>query len=368
MRQCISIYPNKTEKNTSQQIHEYIALAKQYGINEVFTSIHLPEWSMDDQLNYLELIAKEAHLHQMELTADIGGPFIRQALRDESSLNRLKNVNLHYLRLDYGYDFEQLKALYHHLQLRGFVVNASMMNETEIQHHLDQFHAIDSSISIKACHNFYVREESGLDSEFALNQTRYFKEKGIPVYFCAPSYDHPRGPLHLGLPTLEHHRYQPLDFVLLELIHRFQADGILYSDEWMSENQFKIIETITKDKLIQIPVILKENITEIEKRIVIRNHIFRYDSNKNYLRSRSSREMAEFAAVIAPGCCEERKAGAVTIDNERYLRYSGELQIVLQDTSKDERVNVVAYLQNLSDMNKLAYFREGYAYQLIEGR
>jgi hypothetical protein len=120
------------------------------------------------------------------------------------------------------------------------VINASMMSEAEIQHHLEQFHAIDSSISIKACHNFYVREESGLDSEFALTQSSYFKKQGIPVYYCAPSYDHPRGPLHLGLPTLEHHRYQPLDFVLLELIHHFQADGILYSDEWMSENQFKI--------------------------------------------------------------------------------------------------------------------------------
>jgi hypothetical protein len=63
---------------------------------------------------------------------------------------------------------------------------------------------------------------------------------------------------------------------------------------------------------------------------------------------------------------QARKAGAVTIYNERYLRYSGELQIVLQDTSKDDRVNVVAYLQNLSDMKKLAYFREGYTYELIE--
>ena len=52
MHQCISIYPNKTQENTSSQIHEYIALAKLYGFNEVFTSIHLPEWSIEDQLNY----------------------------------------------------------------------------------------------------------------------------------------------------------------------------------------------------------------------------------------------------------------------------------------------------------------------------
>ena len=366
MHQCISIYPNKTQENTSSQIHEYIALAKLYGFNEVFTSINLPEWSIEDQLNYLELIAEAAHQHNMELTADIGGPFIRKVLQDESSLLRIKNTRLDYLRLDYGYDFKQLETLYHQLNLKGFVINASMMKEAEIRHHLEQFHQIDSAISIRACHNFYVREESGLDSDFALSQTQLFKKYDIPVYYCAPSYDHPRGPLCLGLPTLEHHRYQPLDFVLLELIHRFHADGILYSDEWMSENLFKLIQQVTKDNLIQISVILRGNLTEIEKRIVISKHIFRYDSNQNYLRSRSSREMAEFAHKIVPDHCVERNAGCITIDNERYLRYSGELQVVLQDAKQDDRVNVVAHLQDLSDLKKLAYFREGYTYELIE--
>ena len=357
MHQCISIYPNKAQMNTASQIHDYIVSAKRYGINEVFTSIHLPEWSMDEQLHYLEMISEAAHHHHMELTADIGGPFIRKALSDETSLLRIKNAHLDYLRLDYGYDFKQLEILYHHLNLKGFVINASMMKEDEVRHHLEQFHQIDSDISIRACHNFYVREESGLDSDFALAQTEIFKKYDIPVYYCAPSYNHPRGPLYLGLPTLEHHRYQTLDFVLLELIHRFQADGILYSDEWMSENQFKLIHQVIQDKKIQIPVILKG--------IVINKHVFRYDSNKNYLRSRSSREMAEFAHQISPSHCVERNAGDITIDNERYLRYSGELQVVLIDSKQDDRVNVVAQLKDLSDLKKLAYFREGYTYEFI---
>lgn len=76
--------------------------------------------------------------------------------------------------------------------------------------------------------------------------------------------------------------------------------------------------------------------------------------------------MAEFAQKIVPDHCVERNAGCITIDNERYLRYSGELQVVLQDAKQDDRVNVVARLQNLSDLKKLAYFREGYTYELIE--
>ena len=133
----------------------------------------------------------------------------------------------------------------------------------------------------------------------------------------------------------------------------------------MNENQFKLIYQIIQDKKIQIPVILKGNLTETEKRIVISKHVFRYDSNKNYLRSRSSREMAEFAHQISPSHCVERNAGDITIDNERYLRYSGELQVVLIDSKQDDRVNVVAQLKDLSDLKKFSYFREGYTYEFI---
>lgn len=366
MHQCISIYPNKNLYDAEKRIHDYIAMAKRYGINEVFTSIHLPEWSIEDQLDHLELIADVAHLHQMELTADIGGPFIRSVLENLSLLERLKQVNLDYLRLDYGYDFNQLKVLYMQLHLKGFVINASMMNEQEVEHHLCQFRQIDSDIKIKACHNFYVREESGLDEDFALSQTEIFKKHDIPVYYCAPCHDHPRGPLHLGLPTLEHHRHLSLDLILMDLIHRYNADGILFSDEWMSEKQFELIMNTLVHKLIRIPVLLKGNITELEKRIIIRKHIFRYDSNKYYLRSRSSREMAEFACIVPEHNCEYRDAGSITIDNERYLRYSGELQVVMKNAGADHRVNVSAHLKDINDLKKLSFYREGYIYDFVE--
>ena len=37
----------------------------------------------------------------------------------------------------------------------------------------------------------------------------------------------------------------------------------------------------------------------------------------------------------------ERKKWSLTIDNEQFLRYQGEVNIVISDLEKDERVNVI---------------------------
>ena len=41
----------------------------------------------------------------------------------------------------------------------------------------------------------------------------------------------------------------------------------------------------------------------------------------------------------------ERVAGSITIDNEKYLRYSGEIQVVREGLKADERVNVIGRVQ-----------------------
>ena len=51
----------------------------------------------------------------------------------------------------------------------------------------------------------------------------------------------------------------------------------------------------------------------------------------------------------------------MTIDNENYVRYSGELQVVLEDMPADERVNCIGRIQE-KDMWKFEYFRKGYDY------
>ena len=61
-----------------------------------------------------------------------------------------------------------------------------------------------------------------------------------------------------------------------------------------------------------------------------------------------------------------RKAGSITIDNGRYSRYSGEIQIVIEDLPLDERVNVIAripakylaLLPLIKNEQKIRFFKE----------
>ena len=45
--------------------------------------------------------------------------------------------------------------------------------------------------------------------------------------------------------------------------------------------------------------------------------------------------------MVSPESCLPRPRGAITIDNSKYLRYSGELQICKRELAADERVNVI---------------------------
>lgn len=44
---------------------------------------------------------------------------------------------------------------------------------------------------------------------------------------------------------------------------------------------------------------------------------------------------------MVPENCTQRLAGSVTIDNENYGRYTGEIQITRSDLRADSRVNVI---------------------------
>lgn len=369
MKRCIAIYPEPENSQLIEMTKEYIECASSWSIEEVFTSIHLPELSMKEQIDYLMVVSDLSHQNKMELTVDIGGQFIKKALEDQSILLKLKEARIDFLRLDYGYTFEQLEKLYVELKLKGFVINASMVNEKMLAMHLEQFYRMDPNIQIRACHNFYVREESGLDEGFALSQTALFERKGIPVYYCIPCHHHPRGPLYLGLCTVEKHRWMPLDSIMLDLLYHYNASGIMLADPWFMKQDFETIQHILNENPININVKLNDDITEEEKRIVLQSHQFRYDSNQSFLRSRSSREMAEYASMIKP---KEKKdlrfRGAITIDNSTYGRYSGELQVVLKNADADARVNLVGWIEDEKDMKKLEYYREGITYRFVENK
>lgn len=372
MIKCVAIYPNHITEEYIGKVKESVGRAFLHHFDEIFTTIHLPEYTLEQQMECFKIIAGEAKKHSMEVTVDIGGAYITEILSDEKKLACLKEIPLDFIRLDYGYDEEQVKVLYEQLNIRGFVLNASIYSQKEVDENMSFFQTIDDNIEIRACHNFYIREATGIDGEYALRQDSYLKKYKVPIYYCVPSYSNPRGPLHLGLCTLEKHRNKSIRNVLADLYLNYNLTAFMMADEWLSESEYQEVEETMNilmselEKEVVIDIQFYENVCEEEKKIVLKDHAFRNDSPEQFLRSQSSRQMAEFGCVIEKNHTIKREEGMITIDNKLNKRYSGELQVITKEACQDDNVNVVAKLVHQADLLKLKRFREGISYRFRE--
>lgn len=372
MIKSVAIYPDHITKEYIEKVEESVRRASKYYIDEIFTTVHLPEYTTEEQIESVALIAREAKKYHLEITVDIGGECIEEILNDNKKIAVFKKIPIDFIRLDYGYDEKQVKSLYEQLNLRGVVLNASIYSQKEVDKIMTFFQSVSENIEIRACHNFYIREETGIDSEYALRQDSFLKKYGVPIYYCIPSYSKPRGPIHKGLCTLEKHRNKRIRNILTDLYLNYNLTAFMLADEWISEDEYEEVEktinaltsTLSEEEVIYIEFF--ENASKKEKEIVLGTHRFRNDSPDQFLRSQSSRQMAELGSLIEKNHTVLREEGMITIDNKLNKRYSGELQVITRSACADERVNVVAKLVHSYDLLKLLRFREGISYRFCE--
>lgn len=366
MNSSIAVYPSVQWRQQTVLWAEYLEKAGEYGFGEVFSSIHLPELALEDQVEMLEELARLTNHLGMELTVDIGGGEIDQLLADSQMCARVRSAGIGLLRLDYGFCTEQAGALYNRLGIKGFVVNASIYDREEAEAVKRNLTAIDSRMELRACHNFYPRPETGLDREFFNEQNRIFAELGLITYACIPGKSHPRPPLGLGLPTLEEHRQMDLERVCVELVCSPGIGGVMAADEFFNETELACVARAVKREPLTLRIRLEAGVGQVERELILgMSHHIRYDSNRQVLRSRTSREMSRIGGKVAPGLTGERRSGMVTVDNERYGRYSSEMQILLADLEADSRVNCCGQISE-EDMWKLDFYRQGFDYQFQE--
>ncbi len=230
----------------------------------------------EEQLTALKIIHHEVKIHGLELTVDLGGDYINQILQNEKKRLFFKEMDIDFVRLDYGFYREQVKELYDIFGLRGFVINASIYCKKELNEIISWFKAIDEKIELRACHNFYIRDESGLEGGFIQIQNSFFEEHSIPVYYCIPVYSHPRGPLHRGLCTLESHRDQSIQSILCDLVLNHHLSAFMLADEWANEQEFMEVErtlallSMPLHEVEEIPVYFTKEATA-EERLYCKN-------------------------------------------------------------------------------------------------
>lgn len=288
----------------------------------VFTSLHLNEEVTESYINDVEEMCGWLHENNFWVMADVS-PLTLERFKEASLASLADRLHLDNLRLDFGFDLTELKKEKHAL---SFTYNASTLLEQDIEESEDYF-----------MHNFYPRPETGLDAAFFTSLNKQITEKSGKTLAFISGDEEKRGPLSEGLPTLENHRYLSPYAQYIDLVKQYNIDKVFLGDIKMSEYELDLILNYLEDQLIRLPVFLPQALHHLYDQ----PFTVRVDSPSTLIRVQESRQYAQAGKDVEPTNTVRRLKGSVTMDNRRYKRYSGEVQVTKRDYPADERVNVI---------------------------
>ena len=302
---------------------EYMERAAALGIKDIFTSLHIPEAESSVYKEAEEILLKARQLG-MTVTADISKGYMDRI--------DIKKHDIYALRLDFGFTAEEIASLSRtaafRIQINGSTASAGYLEE------LIRNKAEFSNMEV--CHNYYPRRDTGMSYSLFAERNRCYTEHGLKIAAFVPLKNQGRGPLYEGLPTLECHRNLSPVVAAQHLLHS-GINTVYIGDAFASEDDMKAVAAISKSKYL-IPLRLYEPEPE-ETRILSGLHTNRMDPGEYVIRSQEARLKKK--GRIVQNNAVQRKRYCVTIDNEGYLRYEGELQILKKEFLADDRVNVV---------------------------
>lgn len=293
----------------------------------IFTSFHISEEFDETYEERARQMCRYLHEIGYEILADVSKKTLAMFHCDNIA-EFAKELGISILRIDYGFTEAEIIEIGRQLPI---CINASTVN-WEMAGRIAR-----ESAKVYGMHNFYPRPETGLDEELFDDLNRKLRAIGIEALAFIPGDEYLRGPLHESLPTLEVHRHVSPFSAYLDLKVSHQVDGIFVGDGIISQREAKLIADFGNSGIIPIPVLLNEN----GKKLYGKSFTIRADSPRWLKRFQESREYSCLGEMIEPGNCVPRNKGSITVDNKQYLRYSGEIQLVIEDLPADDRVNVV---------------------------
>ncbi|MCT4780534.1 MULTISPECIES: DUF871 domain-containing protein [Exiguobacterium] len=298
------------------------------GFTSIFTSLHIPEDDPSLYTERLRALGGLARQFEMELVADIAPTSLAALGKTWEDADTLTEWGVTGLRVDYGVTPKQVADLSRQLMV---ALNASTVTAEELNAMKAEGLILEN---VEAWHNYYPRPETGLDRNWFNDKNAWLHGQGIRVQAFIPGDGQLRGPLHATLPTLEDHRRQAPFTCYLEL--EASIDRILIGDPSLSEN------SIRQFAAYQEGVIVLRATGQGDDPLLKSVHTNRMDPARDVVRSIESRAYGRPGnGLLEPATLSDRPIGSVTIDNLRYGRYAGELQVTKRNLAADERVNVI---------------------------
>lgn len=331
----LSIYPKYADLDS---ILEYLEMAHSYGFSRIFTCLISAHDT--DELNQLISINKQAKSMNYEIFADVNPSVFTQLGLSYHDLSFFKNkMYLDGIRLDIGFSgVEETEMTFAPSDLK---IELNISSGTKYIENILSYQP--NREKLVGCHNFYPRRYTGLSRKQFLESTALFKQHHLRTAAMISSQHGKYGPWPVvdgGLPTLEEHRNQPIDSQAKDLWQTQLIDDLIIGNMFASESELKTLGSLDRYQL-ELSVELFEDTTPVERAIVLNeSHINRGDVSDYVIRSTVSREQYR-KYDIQPHRTSQIMPGDITIDNNDYGRYKGELQIALKEMENTGNTNVI---------------------------
>lgn len=337
----------------------YLKLAHHYGYTRLFTSLHIPEADPRAVVSDFRRLVSEAVCLGFAVTADISPRTFSLLGASHDDLSLFTEWGLSALRLDYGFSPAYMGTITSSSRL-NIEINASTVTTALLE---DMARSKVDFSRIQACHNYYPRPEAGLSWTAFAERSALLRLWGIPVFAFIPSLRSPRAPLFSGLPTVEKHRLVPPLAAAKEFLACQLLSGILFGDPMASEEDLASVAALDPSCL-ELNVVVEKDLSPAERAILFApSHTCRVDSGEYAIRSQEARSLCKTTVPVRPAI--DRPAGSVTIDNEAYGRYMGEMQVITTSLPADPRVNVAAHVIP-EEHCLLSYIQPGSIFRLKE--
>ena len=306
--------------HSNEELTTFFNKIKDQPIDFIFTSFHISE-AKCPSVEFLLNLLKDTNI---KLVVDFS-----KKRYDEFGYNE-------YIipRLDYGFSIDNiLEMLKVHdlIELNASVINIDLLVALKLR-------KADFS-KIRVSFNFYPKPLTGMSIDDVKAKIKLYHEFGLKVIIYIPC-ENKRGPLYLGLPSIEEFRMQTFkqnveDAILLDV------DGICVGDSLINDEELAILLKAEKkkDDALEIPITLLKNLNKEELEILKKDLVIRCDESPILVRSSSTRGIN----VKPHNTKKVLKRGSIIIDNNRLLRYSGEVSLLKQAAINDGQMNLVGY-------------------------
>lgn len=353
----VSIYPSKSNVNEDK---EYLKTASGYGFTRIFTSLLEITGDQNEVVDKYKEIIQYGNDLGMSTVLDVNPTLFDQLGASYEDLSFFKQLGAKGIRLDHGFggsiEAQMTK------DDSGLDIEINMSGGTK---YVDQIMShLPNSERLIASHNFYPMTYSGLSRAHFDKTTARFNKYNLKTAAFVNSEVGTLGPwpVQTGLVTLEEHRSLPLHVQIAHYKALGTIEDLIIGNAYASEEELKLASEVFFSPHILIPVELSEDITAIEKKIILEElHTYRGDHSAYMIRSSQTR--VKYKDENFPvGKTNGIEKGSIIIGNNDFGQYKGETQIALLPMKDEGTRNIVGNVQTdaiylIEDLKPYASFK-----------